>query len=166
MQVSVICCTVIVFTWEYFSAKKKSDKSYNPAKGAMYSKWEKAARDAEETLGLSRAERLDCFLVTYGSLPSAKVAQRIAPKAARPSKPQASKPPQKKLSLTPSSGGGAGGQPRRRPGPASKTGLARSPTRATGGQFPAGWRIRDRPEGVQTFISPDGREFQVSPGTI
>ena len=132
----------------------------------MYSKWEKAARDAEETLGLSRAERLDCFLVTYGSLPSAKVAQRIAPKAARPSKPQASKPPQKKLSLTPSSGGGAGGQPRRRPGPASKTGLARSPTRATGGQFPAGWRIRDRPEGVQTFISPDGREFQVSPGTI
>ena len=166
MQVSVICCTVIVFTWEYFSAKKKSDKSYNPAKGAMYSKWEKAARDAEETLGLSRAERLDCFLVTYGSLPSAKVAQRIAPKAARPPKPQASKPPQKKLSLTPSSGGGAGGQPRRRPGPASKTGLARSPTRATGGQFPAGWRIRDRPEGVQTFISPDGREFQVSPGTI
>ena len=166
MSVIVRCCTVIVFTWKYFSAKKKSDKSYNPAKGAMYSKWEKAARDAEETLGLSRAERLDCFLVTYGSLPSAKVAQRIAPKAARPSKPQASKPPQKKLSLTPSSGGGAGGQPRRRPGPASKTGLARSPTRATGGQFPAGWRIRDRPEGVQTFISPDGREFQVSPGTI
>lgn len=166
MQVSLKRCTVIVFTCKYFSAKKKSDKSYNPAKGAMYSKWEKAARDAEETLGLSRAERLDCFLVTYGSLPSAKVAQRIAPKAARPSKPQANKPPQKKLSLTPSSGGGAGGQPRRRPGPASKTGLARSPTRATGGQFPAGWRIRDRPEGVQTFISPDGREFQVRPRTI
>ena len=133
----------------------------------MYSKWEKAARDAEETLGLSRAERLDCFLVTYGSLPSAKVAPRITPKAARPSKSPASKPTQKRLIMTPSLGGGAppGAQPRRRPGPASKTGLAKSPTRATGGQFPAGWRIRDRAEveGGQTFISPDGREFQVNP---
>jgi len=46
------------------------------------------------------------------------------------------------------------------PGPASKTGLKASPTRATGGQLPAGWRIRNRDEGGQTFISPDGREFQ------
>ena len=127
----------------------------------MYSKWEKASRDAEETLGLSRVERLDCFLVTYGSLPSVKVAPKVTPKAARPTKSPASKPTQKKAPVM-AGGGGGGGQPRRRPGPASKTGLAKSPTGATGGQFPAGWRIRDRPEGVQTFISPDGREFQVS----
>jgi len=145
-------------SFKKIAAKKKSDKSYNPAKGAMYSKWEKAARDAEETLGLSRVERLDCFLVTYGSgsLPPTKMAAKMTAKAARPSKSPASKPAQKKPPVT----GGGGGQPRRRPGPASKTGLARSPTRATGGQFPAGWRIRDREDGVQTFISPDGREFQ------
>ena len=129
----------------------------------MYSKWEKAARDAEETLGLSRVERLDCFLVTYGSLPSAKVPAKVTPKAARPTKPPASKPTQKKGTMSTGAGFGFGGAPlNRRPGPASQTGLARSPTRATGGQFPAGWRIRDRTDGVQTFISPDGREFQVS----
>ena len=129
----------------------------------MYSKWEKAARDAEETLGLSRVERLDCFLVTYGSLPSAKVPAKVTPKAARPTKPPASKPTQKKGTMSTGPGFGFGGAPlNRRPGPASQTGLARSPTRATGGQFPAGWRIRDRTDGVQTFISPDGREFQVS----
>ena len=155
----------------YFAAKRKSDKSYNPAKGAMYSKWEKAARDAEETLGLNRGERLAEYLVTYGSQPSAKTTPKAAKAQAKipakspaktPARSAGSKATTKKMMLT---AGEEGTPSRRRPGPASKTGLARSPTRATGGQFPAGWRIRDRAEveGGQTFISPDGREFQVSP---
>ena len=140
----------------------------------MYSKWEKAARDAEETLGLNRGERLAEYLVTYGSQPSAKTTPKAAKSQAKaqtkspaktPAKTVASKATRKKMMVM----AGEGGTPsRRRPGPASKTGLARSPTRATGGQFPAGWRIRDRAEveGGQTFISPDGREFQVSPGQL
>ena len=141
----------------------------------MYSKWEKAARDAEETLGLNPRERLAEYLVTYGSQPSAKTNPKAAKAPAKtpaksptktPAKSAASKANIKKMTVTAGDGGGA--QPRRRPGPASKTGLARSPTRATGGQFPAGWKIRDRleVEGGQTFISPDGREFQVSPGQL
>ena len=140
----------------------------------MYSKWEKAARDAEETLGLNRGERLAEYLVTYGSQPSAKTTPKAAKSQAKaqtkspaktPAKTVASKATRKKMMVM----AGEGGTPsKRRPGPASKTGLARSPTRATGGQFPAGWRIRDRAEveGGQTFISPDGREFQVSPGQL
>ena len=41
------------------SAKKKTDKSYNPSKGAMMSKWEKAAREAEEIMGLTRLEKFE-----------------------------------------------------------------------------------------------------------
>ncbi len=45
-------------------AKKKSDKSMNPVM-PLKRKWEKAARDAEDTMGLSRQERLDQYLVRY-----------------------------------------------------------------------------------------------------
>ena len=141
----------------------------------MYSKWEKAARDAEETLGLNPRERLTEYLVTYGSQPSAKTTPKTARSPAKtpgktpaktPAKSAASKANTKKILVAAGTGAGAGGAgtpARRRPGPASKTGLARSPTRATGGQFPPGWRIRERGEGGQSFISPDGREFQVRP---
>ena len=162
----------LLITSDYFAAKRKSDKSYNPAKGAMYSKWEKAARDAEETLGLNPRERLTEYLVTYGSQPSAKTTPKTARSPAKtpgktpaktPAKSAASKANTKKLLVAAGPrGGAAAAPPGRRPGPASRTGLARSPSRATGGQFPAGWRIRDRLEGGQSFISPDGREFQVS----
>jgi hypothetical protein len=46
------------------TAKKKSDKSMNPVM-PLKRKWEKAARDAEDTMGLSRQERLDQYLVRY-----------------------------------------------------------------------------------------------------
>ena len=138
----------------------------------MYSKWEKAARDAEETLGLNPRERLTEYLVTYGSQPSAKTTPKAGKAPAKtpgktpaktPAKSAASKANTKKLLVAAGPrGGAAAAPPGRRPGPASRTGLARSPSRATGGQFPAGWRIRDRLEGGQSFISPDGREFQVS----
>ena len=138
-------------------AKKKSDKSYNPAKGAMYNKWERAARDAEETMDLTRSERLDCYLVSYGS----NQAKKAPPKPSPPARKSATPKPRKSGAANTASPR-ASSVPRRNPGPASRTGLAASPTRATGGQLPAGWRIRDTNEGEQTFISPDGREFQVS----
>ena len=138
------------------AAKKKSDKSYNPAKGAMYNKWERAARDAEETMDLTRSERLDCYLVSYGSNQAKKATPKPSPSARKPTTPKPRKSSAAAASPHTSS------VPRRKPGPASRTGLAPSPTRATGGQLPAGWRIRDTNEGHQTFISPDGREFQVS----
>jgi len=138
-------------SFKSLAAKKKSDKSYNPTKGAMYSKWERAAKDAEETMDLTRSERLDCYLVTYG----ANNVKKLPPKNTV-KKPVTPKP--KKAVATSSTSSSS--TPRRTPGPASRTGLKASPSRATGGQFPAGWRIIDRKEGGQTFISPDGREFQ------
>ena len=141
-------------TFVLYSAKKKSDKSYNPAKGAMYNKWERAAKDAEETMDLTRSERLDCYLVTYGS----NQPKKMPPKPSVKPKPTPVKPKKTPASTSPAV---LNNQVRRKPGPASRTGLKASPTRATGGQLPAGWRIRNSDEGGQTFISPDGREFQV-----
>ena len=128
----------------------------------MYNKWERAAKDAEETMDLTRSERLDCYLVTYGANQTKKIPAKSSPsvKNSKPSTPKPSTPKPKKPS-TPGTPSGPSNQGRRMPGPASKTGLKASPTRATGGQLPAGWRIRNRDEGGQTFISPDGREFQV-----
>ena len=149
-------------SFKKIAAKKKSDKSYNPAKGAMYNKWERAARDAEETMDLTRSERLDCYLVTYGANQMKKVPPKPSP-SPRNSKPSTPKPKKASTAASPqvSTPTGGGSKARRRPGPASRTGLAASPTRATGGQMPAGWRIKERQEGGHTFISPDGREFQV-----
>jgi len=70
------------------AAKKKSDKSYNPAKGAMYNKWERAARDAEETMELTRSERLDCYLVSYGSNQGKKATPKPSPSARKPTTPK------------------------------------------------------------------------------
>ena len=133
------------------SAKKKSDKSYNPSKGAMMSKWERAAREAEETMGLTRLERFEQYLVVYGQGPARPPKPAPAVKTPKPVPvPKPKKPPMQ--AATP--------PVKRTPGPASKTGVKRSPQAEAGGQLPAGWRIKNR-EGGQTFISPDGREFQV-----
>jgi len=141
-------------SFKKIAAKKKTDKSYNPSKGAMYNKWEKAAREAEETMGLTRLERLEQYLVTYGpQVARPKPAPVKTPKPVKPVKP-VSIPKPKPLPTPP--------PPtiiKRTPGPASKTGVKKSPQAVTG-QLPPGWRIRNRVEGGQTYISPDGREFQ------
>ena len=49
----------------YISAKKKSDKSFNPGRGAQLKKWEKAVREAEDCQGMTRQERIDQFFVSY-----------------------------------------------------------------------------------------------------
>jgi len=46
--------------------KRKSDRSFQPARGAMAAKWEQATREAEGTVGQSRHHRLNSKLVTYG----------------------------------------------------------------------------------------------------
>jgi len=45
--------------------KRKSDKSYNIGKGSSLKKWEKAAREAEDTMGLTRQERVAQYMVGY-----------------------------------------------------------------------------------------------------
>ena len=114
-------------------------------------------------MDLTRSERLNCFLVTYGSNSAKKVASKPSPSVKGSSKQ--STPRAKKVATPAASPSVVASQsnqkPRRTPGPASRTGLKASPSRATGGQLPAGWRIRDRQEGGQTYISPEGREFQV-----
>ena len=45
-------------------AKKKSDKSYKPAK-SMQKKWGNAVNEAEETMSLTRQERVDSYFVSY-----------------------------------------------------------------------------------------------------
>lgn len=141
-------------SFKKIAGKKKSDKSYNPSKGAMFSKWEKAAREAEETLGLTRNERLEQCLVVYGA-PAA-----IAPRPTAKSVPK----PSPKLSAAkakkPAVETGAGTPNKRLAGPASRTGVKRSLSGAGTEQLPAGWKIRNRNEGGQTLIAPDGREFQ------
>ena len=91
------------------AAKKKSDKSYNPAKGAMYNKWERAARDAEETMELTRSERLDCYLVSYGSNQGKKATPKPSPSARKPTTPKPRKSSAAAASLHTSS------VPRRKP---------------------------------------------------
>ena len=83
------------------AAKKKSDKSYNPAKGAMHSRWEKAAREVEETMGLTRPERTEQHIMTYGSQHPVKAfsmpKSKPVPKTIKSSpKPTAPKPPVRK----------------------------------------------------------------------
>jgi len=51
--------------FKMIAAKRKSDKSYNLGRGANLKKWEKAAREAEDTMGLTRQERVDQYLVSY-----------------------------------------------------------------------------------------------------
>lgn len=174
-------------SFKKIAAKRKSDKSYHPAKGSMSSKWEKAAREAEETMGLTRQERAEQYIVTYGNLLPVKATtpkSKSTPKSVTPKQPVArakpSNPGPRKVT-TP-----AGPIPtspstpsvpavKRKPGPASKTGkpqvaLPKRPlvvVEADNDQeeeepLPQGWRIRNRGSGGQTFISPDGREFLVS----
>ena len=171
-------------SFKKIAAKKKSDKSYHPAKGSMSSKWEKAAREAEETMGLTRQERAEQYLVTYGNhLPvkttTPKSKSGSTPKSVTPKQPLAKSRPSntgpRKVS-TPS--GPLPSSPstptvKRKPGPASKTGrppvpLPKRPLVVVDADnqeeepLPQGWKICNRGAGGQTFVSPDGREFLVS----
>ena len=59
----------------------------------MTTKWEKAAREAEETMGLTRQERFEQYLVVYGAQnvrapggtpnPSPKPVVKITPKSVK-----------------------------------------------------------------------------------
>jgi len=138
-------------SFKKIAAKKKSDKSYNPSKGAMLTKWERAAREAEETMGLTRLERFEQYLVTYGHPVRPPKTQSV--KTPKPTTPKPTPPKPKKQAIP------IGPPAKRTPGPASKTGVKKLDP-VVGGQLPAGWRIKNRIEGGQTFISPDGREFQ------
>lgn len=154
------------------AAKKKSDKSYHPAKGAMNAKWEKAAREAEETMGLTRTERAEAYLVAYGSGGHA-AAKPATPKTPTPKTPKtkaaAKSPAAPKAKPSPAPAKKAAPSPvkKRVPGPASRTGrpvvpLPKRPVAAEAPEeLPEGWRVSSKGVG-QTFISPDGREFLVS----
>jgi len=151
------------------AAKKKSDKSYHPAKGAMNAKWEKAAREAEETMGLTRTERAEAYLVAYGSGGHA-AAKPATPKTPTPKTPKtkaaAKSPAAPKAKPSPAPAKKAAPSPvkKRVPGPASRTGrpvvpLPKRPVAAEAPEeLPEGWRVSSKGVG-QTFISPDGREF-------
>jgi len=146
-------------SFKKIAAKKKSDKSYNPSKGAMMTKWERAAREAEETMGLTRLERFEQYLVTYGQpVRPPKPVPVKTPKPVVTPKPATPKTKKAPLPAVPA----VVPPVKRTPGPASKTGVKKSGQgdAGGGGQLPAGWRIKNRMEGGQTFISPDGREFQ------
>jgi len=143
-------------SFKKIAAKKKTDKSYNPTKGGMYNKWEKAAREAEETLGLTRQERLDQYLVTYGSqavksVASPKPAVKPTPKSIKKavSSPLSAKPV---VSVTP-----------KRPKEKEKV---KDRDKEEESSLPAGWKIRNRFEigtkekTSQIFISPEGKEFK------
>lgn len=108
-RVHVIVETVIV------SAKKKIDKSYNPINEAMMSKWEKAVREAEEIMGLTRLERVEHYLVTYGvnnTMPPNPSPVRTPKPAPSPNSNKAPVPATAVLLPV-----------KRTPGPASKTGV-------------------------------------------
>merc|ERR1719376_121495 len=122
-------------SFKKIAAKRKSDKSYHPAKGSMYSKWEKAAREAEETMGLTRQERAEQYIVTYGSLQPVKATtpkSKSTPKSVTPKQPVArakpSNPGPRKVATPsgplPTSPSSTPSVPavKRKPGPASKTG--------------------------------------------
>jgi len=151
-------------SFKKIAAKKKSDKSYNPGKGNMTNKWEKAAREAEETMGLTRQERFEQYLVAYG-------AQNVRPPSGTP-KPS----PKHVVKTTP--------KPVKKPisSPASVKSMTSSDSKSRAitpvtskrpreklddeEALPAGWKIKNR-EGTgskektaQTFISPDGKEFK------
>ena len=152
-------------SFKKLAVKKKSDKSFNPAKGAMYKKWEKAAREAEETMGLTRQERAEQYIVRYGG---GHMPVKAATPKAKP--PPAPKSPAKPKPAAPKKTPQAAPVVKRAPGPASKTGRPVVPlpkrslcvVEAAEEPLPAGWRLGSRGAGGQTFISPDGKEFLVS----
>ena len=127
-----------------YIGKKKSDKSYNPGKGANYKKWEKAAREAEDTMGLTRQERVDQYMVSYAH----KLLPLSQPKT--PSSPKAPSTP-KTPSRTPGLSKPVGS-------PATSKGSSKRP-------LPRGWisetRMKDGKE-LTVYVSPDGEEFTVS----
>ena len=137
----------------HFAAKHKSDKGYHPTKGSLTTKWERAAKDAEETKGLTRQERLDQFLVSY----KLEAQQNSAGKV---KKAQSSK------KSTPVSKGSAAANNKRTSAgrPAIKSSLDLTPSDEEEEPLPPDWRVSLKFDGgrqVQVFVSPDNTEFQV-----
>jgi len=127
------------------AAKKKSDKSYNPAKGANYKKWEKAAREAEDTMGLTRQERVDQYLVSYAhKLTASAINLPVTPSSSvksqktvsRKSNVVANNNPTKSTKTTPSS----------KKKPSLPRGWISETTQVNGKQ-------------VIVYVSPDGEQF-------
>jgi len=165
------------------AAKKKSDKSYNIAK-SMKKKWEAAILQAEDTLSLTRQERVDSHFVSYAhklnqdATPSKSAAVPKTPSSAK-SKASAKTPASVKTPLsakgatpkTPTSVKGSKASVKSGKGDkngtpvASKSGLPVKNYQGSNKRMsvPAGWMskivISDGKDQV-VYISPEGVEFQ------
>ena len=117
----------------YFLAKRKSDKSMNPAKGPVYRKWMQAAKEAEDTLGLTRQERVDQYLVSY--------AHKLNPPTSNT--PKSSPRPTPKAVVS-----------------TAKNSTAKKKTSNLPTGWLAEKRMKEGKE-LTIYISPDGEEFQV-----
>lgn len=144
------------------AAKHKKDKSYNPTKGAMEKKWTQAAEDAEQTLGLSRQERMEEFLVNYniGAEKITPAKKLSSPKpttsssASKTPKTEKKTPVAKKLSAKKEI-------PKRAPMYKALSASGGN-TNSDEEPLPPGWRIEKTSHGgalIQTFISPDNKKF-------
>lgn len=151
------------------AAKKKSDKSFNPAKGPNYRKWEKAAREAEDTMGLTRQERVDQYMVIYAHKLLQNEANQKAEKAPesviKPSRPETpvSKPsPAAKPAAKPSPAPKPSPAAKPSPASSSKPGQGKTPVSSKKYSLPRGWisenRTKDGKDCV-VYISPEGTEF-------
>jgi len=150
------------------AAKRKTDKSYNPTKGAMMKKWTQAAEDAEQTLGLSRQERMEEFLVNYNHPGAGKITPAIKMSSPKPTASMSASTPKStaKKSIEKKT-------PVARKQSAKKEIPKRAPMykalSASGGTtnseeepLPPGWKIEKTSHGgafIQTFVSPDNKKF-------
>ena len=112
----------------------------------MKSKWEKAAREADETLGLTKHERCQQYQVNYGTH-STRQSKLVLTNTAMLS----SSKTQKLVATTVKTSSGKTG----------KIGVRRELEEENEGQLLIGWKIRKKLDGGQAFLSPDGREFKV-----
>ena len=145
--------------FQSLAAKKKSDKSMNPGRGSQYKKWEKAAREAEDTLGLTRQERVDQYLVSYAHKFYAEQPTnskgKATPKSAAKASPAATKASSKSTPTSKSSSQASKSTP-----------SSKSKSSSEGRQsLPAGWIAEKKEKGgkeVVVYISPEGEQFPVS----
>ena len=105
----------------------------NPAKGPVYRKWMQAAKEAEDTLGLTRQERVDQYLVSY----------------AHKLNPPASTTPKSSPRPTPKAVSSAG-----------KTSTTKKKASNLPTGWLSEKRMKEGKE-LTIYISPDGEEFQV-----
>jgi len=157
------------------AAKKKSDKSYNIAR-SMKKKWESAIAQAEDTMSLTRQERVDSHFVSYAhKLNQETTLAKSVPKSPSSAKskvlvktPSAVKTPKGATPKTPTSAKGS-----KASGKSSKNGTPVAPKSSVPVKnyqgsnkrmcVPAGWMskivISDGKDQV-VYISPEGVEFQ------